>query len=784
MKKALFLTIIILSINSILHGQLQNIAWTNTGNCSNTSTVKDVDIATSNILYSTGDFGKIYKSTNGGNSWNVIYTLTTPSGASAWGQKISFKDANNGAIIVDTDDLYTTTNGGSSWVNRGGWPGNWQDIHYIKNSNIIIAVGWNYIHRSTNNGLSFSQVANIGSDNMLDVFVLSTNQNYVWAGGVSGDIYRSTDTGGSWTLISQIPGFHTVRTLFFIDSQNGWAATDGGLFKTSNGGSTWSQLSSVGNSQGWDVHFNNVNEGYYSSSNRLYHTDDGGASFVEIEEVFDNKPSNITGSFRYFEVVEGTANDILYGTQYHCGSIVKVEYNCNSNSNSGTSDCDWIGYIHDQKNGIRNNNEENCDFIDYNSNNYAFLNSGSNNLWASFATTSGISIFGYNSIDAIARVFNNSSGSGDVELWVYGSNNTAKVVFSNNQSLTRLGTDDSNSVGLSSLVQSFNTWKEIRLEINDQSKFIQVYLDNVWKGTRYFSRNFGTIRGLKVTHKGAGYLSDIQIRPTGSSSVLYQETFNECSSSCNCTSILDMNLNSVPSGSWQTNQRIYSNGDVNGNSNVEFRAGNCIELLPEFYVASGGVFEANIGPCDNSGGTNNSCFDPSQVANGFCNSVYQPVCGCNNVTYSNSCEADIAGLLSYTNGTCQLNNTCNLASTLYVDSNCNYTLGDNTGATPSGELPVPLCPGFGSGNDLWYKVQVPSNGSLTLEMFSAGGPTDFVLEAYSGTCGNLTRIDCDDDDGSGNFPLLNVSFSSGAIIYIRVWEYANDLTGQFYICAF
>jgi Kazal-type serine protease inhibitor domain len=36
----------------------------------------------------------------------------------------------------------------------------------------------------------------------------------------------------------------------------------------------------------------------------------------------------------------------------------------------------------------------------------------------------------------------------------------------------------------------------------------------------------------------------------------------------------------------------------------------------------------------------------------YCQDVYKPVCGCDGVTYSNSCYAYIAGVKSYTNGEC------------------------------------------------------------------------------------------------------------------------------------
>ncbi len=36
----------------------------------------------------------------------------------------------------------------------------------------------------------------------------------------------------------------------------------------------------------------------------------------------------------------------------------------------------------------------------------------------------------------------------------------------------------------------------------------------------------------------------------------------------------------------------------------------------------------------------------------FCTQQYQPVCGCNNKTYGNSCEAEADGITNFTNGEC------------------------------------------------------------------------------------------------------------------------------------
>ena len=127
------------------------------------------------------------------------------------------------------------------------------------------------------------------------------------------------------------------------------------------------------------------------------------------------------------------------------------------------------------------------------------------------------------------------------------------------------------------------------------------------------------------------------------------------------------------------------------------------------------------------------------------------------------------------------NDDCSGAIELTADLNCNFTTYTNLAATNSSE-PNPPC-AFYQGGDVWFYVEVPPSGEINIDT-DTGVITDGGMALYSGTCGALTLVECDDDDSAnGLMPYISqTGLTPGDIYYIRVWEYGGNNNGEFDIC--
>ncbi len=183
-----------------------------------------------NIVYTAGT--EFYRSTNNGQTWSKI---TTGIAAAATLSRI--------AIAVTPHD--------NNYV-------------YLLAAKAATDYGFEGIYRSTNSGQTFSKVATSTPSNVLgwnsnggdtggqgwyDLAIAASpaDKNEIIVGGVN--IWRSTNGGSSFSINghwtgSGAPYVHAdVHDLIYVSGSTYFAGCDGGIFKTTNGGAAWTDLS-------------------------------------------------------------------------------------------------------------------------------------------------------------------------------------------------------------------------------------------------------------------------------------------------------------------------------------------------------------------------------------------------------------------------------------------------------------------------------------------------------------------------------------------------------------
>jgi photosystem II stability/assembly factor-like uncharacterized protein len=190
------------------------------------------------------------------------------------------------------------------------------------------------------NSISWSAVGpgNIGG-RIRSIIINSSNSNQILIGSVSGGIWKTTNGGSSWTpkLDTQDP--ISIGSMVLVGSSTvyagtgeGWWNTDavygGGIYKSTDFGDTWSLLSSTIGANIWN--FRNVlrmdvdpsgnvyavtkaynvtgGVGNYYTNGGLFRTTDGGTSWTKISQ------TTITNYYAGTDVIAVSSSVILFST--------------------------------------------------------------------------------------------------------------------------------------------------------------------------------------------------------------------------------------------------------------------------------------------------------------------------------------------------------------------------------------------------------------------------------------------------------------------------------------
>ncbi|MFK7757697.1 MAG: glycosyl hydrolase [Flavobacteriales bacterium] len=216
-----------------------------------------IDPTTTSTLWVASNSG-LYKSTNSGTSWTEMLSGNI--------RDIALKPNSPQTVYATTSDkCFYTTNGGATFTESTGLPGGTNRIAVTTsaaapNTVYILAAdgSWGYqgVYRSLNSGESF-QARNTTTDIFdgstqawydMAITVSDTNPNTLIAGVLN--LWKSTNGGTTWSPVNSWSNpsgaAYTHADIHYLEYFGGnlYCGSDGGIYKSTNNASTFNDLSS------------------------------------------------------------------------------------------------------------------------------------------------------------------------------------------------------------------------------------------------------------------------------------------------------------------------------------------------------------------------------------------------------------------------------------------------------------------------------------------------------------------------------------------------------------
>ncbi|WP_457352164.1 YCF48-related protein [Roseateles sp. P5_D6] len=209
-----------------------------------------------------GNDGRLYKSTDLGQSWTNVPTASGVSLTGAYFQTetLGWSQRNSGAQFAYTRD------GGKTWTEMT-LPNGVMSVRLGEQSWVAVGnMGGVYV--STDSGATWN-AAYTGTTSTLYSLAF-TDAKTVWAVGSEGTLLKSEDAGAKWTLVKLPSSNGLLRDIKFANAKVGWIVGDGGLIlATQDGGKTWRQQPSGTNLALSSIQVVDANTAWITGANGL-----------------------------------------------------------------------------------------------------------------------------------------------------------------------------------------------------------------------------------------------------------------------------------------------------------------------------------------------------------------------------------------------------------------------------------------------------------------------------------------------------------------------------------
>jgi len=402
-----------------------------------------VFVAAMGGLYSTNPERGLYRSTDGGTTWDLILFVNDSTGvvdvavnpidpdiiyAASWER---IRRTTMRQVGGYGSGIHKSTDGGDTWtLLAGGLPNPGQNVGRIGitlctiSPNVLYAVYCDHpgyfmgVYKTTNGGSSWNQVNDNAIDDVHSSFgwyfgqirVAPWDPDRIFVLGVP--LYRSLSGGSSWSSVGS--SMHVDHHAIYIhptDFSLVYCGNDGGFYRSTNGGSSWTKRYDLPITQFYAI---TVDE---QRPWRLY----GGTQDNSTNRTWDGDPDDwdvIYYGDGFYTIVDPTNSNVIYA-EYQYGGLAK-------STNGGGS---WSGVT----DGISSNDRRNWStpvVMDPNDNNTLYYGT-----YRVYRTTNGANYW-----NSISGDLTNGPGGGNL---TFGTLTTIDVAPTD-PDVVYAGTDDGN----------------------------------------------------------------------------------------------------------------------------------------------------------------------------------------------------------------------------------------------------------------------------------------------------------------------------------------------------
>ncbi len=285
-----------------------------------------VCFSASNTVYAAGERGTIIKSTNAGETWDLLqqYTFQDLNG-------VFFLDSDLGFAAGDSGTVLRTSNGGISWVNVS-IEGQEQllDVFLIDEHTGISCGSNGNIFRTEDSGQKWTVISS-GVDTWLNAIDFPTPDTgfIVGGGGNAGNhgfILRTNNKGKTWNIIDTLP--EKLYAIDCLDAQTSYISGHRGFIaRTDDGGMNWEmQQAPLLSYRINDIHFVHEHLGFCSSSyGVVFKTENGGETWTESDNPSNNVLYDISSDQNNTAVFVGYYGTIMQSTDGGQGYTMRSE---------------------------------------------------------------------------------------------------------------------------------------------------------------------------------------------------------------------------------------------------------------------------------------------------------------------------------------------------------------------------------------------------------------------------------------------------------------------------